>query len=261
MPGMPGGGYGGQVPSYNGAVHSTGPDGLSSAARPKRMRSDTKIMMGGAFPDCIKMINQLMNNKSAAPFLQPVDPIALGIPDYPTIITRPMDLSTIQTNLQYGAYANAEEFAEDVRLVWNNCEKYNGAEHYITHAANGLRKIFEKSFAQLKTKEFEPLPEGYIPPQMKGKPPKKAARLDNVVPHARAEMSYEEKRALCSHINALDAKYLGRVIQIINRCLPNILDERAPGQEEIEISVESLTNSALRELEDYVKELKVQQVI
>jgi hypothetical protein len=72
-------------------------DTLQQAApRPKRMRSETKIMMGGAFPDCVKMINSLLNNKQASPFLQPVDPIALGIPDYPTIITRPMDLSTIQ---------------------------------------------------------------------------------------------------------------------------------------------------------------------
>lgn len=261
MPGMSGGGYGGQQGAYNGGAQSAASDGLPSVARPKRIRSDTKIMMGGAFPDCLKMINQLLNNKSAAPFLQPVDPIALGIPDYPTIITRPMDLSTIQTNLNYGAYTNADEFADDVRLVWNNCEKYNGPDHYITQAANGLRKLFEKAFGALKTKDFEALPEGYIPPQVKGKPPKKVARLDNTTPHNRSEMSYEEKRALCTHINALDPKYLGRVIQIINRCLPNILDERAPGTEEIEISVESLSTTALRELEDYVKELKMQQII
>lgn len=80
--GMPSGGHGGDI--------------LPAVARPKRMRSETKIMMGGAFPECVKMLNSLMNNKTAAPFLQPVDPIALGIPDYPTIITRPMDLSTIQ---------------------------------------------------------------------------------------------------------------------------------------------------------------------
>lgn len=73
-----------------------GGDTLPPAVRPKRMRSETKIMMGGAFPECVKMLNTLMNSKTAAPFLQPVDPIGLGIPDYPTIITRPMDLSTIQ---------------------------------------------------------------------------------------------------------------------------------------------------------------------
>jgi len=262
MGAMPGGDVYGTVPGYQ--VPSMGApqvmDPLAQAPpRPKRMRQETKIVMGGAFPDCVKMINQLMNNKQASPFLEPVDPIALGIPDYPTIITRPMDLSTIQNNLLYGAYANADEFAEDVRLVWNNCEKYNGPDHYITAAANGLRKLFEKSFAQLKTKEFEPLPEGYIPPQLKGKPPKKVARLDNPTP--RAELTYDEKRALCTHINSLDQKYLGRVIQIINRCLPNILDDRQPGQEEIEISVETLSTTALRELEDYVKELKQQQVI
>ena len=104
MQGMPPSGYGGvasygQVPMASAQqqahVSSSAADILPSVARPKRMRSETKIMMGGAFPECAKMINTLMNHKSAAPFLQPVDPIALGIPDYPTIITRPMDLSTI----------------------------------------------------------------------------------------------------------------------------------------------------------------------
>lgn len=167
----------------------------------------------------------------------------------------------LQNNLLYGAYGNADEFAEDVRLVWSNCEKYNGPDHYITGAANGLRKAFDKTFMQLKTKEFEPLPDGYVPPPSKGKPTKKVARLDGTPTHSRPEMTYDEKRALCTNINSLDPKYLGRVIQIINRCLPNILDERAPGQEEIEISVESLSNNALRELEDYVKELKLQKII
>jgi hypothetical protein len=145
-------------------------------------------------------------------------------------------------------------------LVWNNCEKYNGPDHYVTNAANGLRKVFEKAFAQLKMKEFEPLPEGYVPPPVKGKVAKKAGVREPGGPH-RAEMTFEEKRALCTHINALDPRYLGRVIQIINRCLPNILDDRQPGQEEVEISVETLSTAALRELEDYVKELKQQQVI
>lgn len=96
--GVPSGGYGGVGAATSTSAGSVpaGPDTLPTVSRPKRMRSETKIMMGGAFPDCVKMLNTLMNNKSAAPFLQPVDPIALGIPDYPTIITRPMDLSTIQ---------------------------------------------------------------------------------------------------------------------------------------------------------------------
>lgn len=145
--------------------------------------------------------------------------------------------------------------------MWSNCEKYNGPDHYITSAANQLRKIFEKAYTQLKTREFEALPEGYVPPPAKGKPTKKVARLDSASSQSRPEMTYEEKRVLCASINGLDPKYLGRVIQIINRCLPNILDERSPGQEEIEISVETLTNNALRELEDYVKELKQQKVI
>ena len=34
-----------------------------------------------------------MRRKSAWPFLEPVDPVALNIPDYPDVVKHPMDLS------------------------------------------------------------------------------------------------------------------------------------------------------------------------
>lgn len=90
----------GQPPSIPSMQASMMDPLLPAPPRPKRMRSETKVMYGGAFPECMKMITSLMSNKQAAPFLMPVDPIALGIPDYPTIITRPMDLTTIQVRLK-----------------------------------------------------------------------------------------------------------------------------------------------------------------
>ena len=45
---------------------------------------------------CIVTTKALINNKNGAPFSQPVDYVALGIPHYPTIIKRPMDLGSIQ---------------------------------------------------------------------------------------------------------------------------------------------------------------------
>ena len=60
--------------------------------------------------------------KDAAPFLNPVDPIALNIPHYPTIVKHPMDFSTIErklaasnpqkpdANLNNPRYLNADEY-------------------------------------------------------------------------------------------------------------------------------------------------------
>lgn len=66
--------------------------------RQKRKRSETKVKYGGAFPECVKIIRQLMNHKFAGPFLEPVDPILLNVPDYHDVITNPMDLGTIEVN-------------------------------------------------------------------------------------------------------------------------------------------------------------------
>jgi hypothetical protein len=51
---------------------------------------------GGAFNDCIKILKALKTSKQASPFLEPVNPLALGIPDYFHVIKRPMDLGTVE---------------------------------------------------------------------------------------------------------------------------------------------------------------------
>ncbi len=41
----------------------------------------------------MRVMRKLMRRKSAWPFLEPVDPVALNIPDYPDVVKHPMDLS------------------------------------------------------------------------------------------------------------------------------------------------------------------------
>jgi len=121
----------------------------------KRKRSDTKVKLGGAFPDCVKIIKHLLNHKFAGPFVTPVDPVALQIPDYLDVIKNPMDLGTVEDKLLHGEYENVDEMADDVNLVWFNCEMYNGKDHDIVKMAKTLKKIFDKFYNQLKTKSFE----------------------------------------------------------------------------------------------------------
>lgn len=44
---------------------------------------------------CWRILQTLKKHPSSWPFLEPVDPIALGIPTYFEIIKEPMDFSTI----------------------------------------------------------------------------------------------------------------------------------------------------------------------
>lgn len=50
----------------------------------------------------------MKRHKSAAPFLYPVDPVALNIPDYFDIIKVPMDLSTIEQNFKNNYYRDGK---------------------------------------------------------------------------------------------------------------------------------------------------------
>lgn len=61
----------------------------------------------------------------ASPFRSPVDPNALGIPDYYDIIKTPMDMSTIRRKLEVGAYTDPWEFVNDVFMMFENAWVYN----------------------------------------------------------------------------------------------------------------------------------------
>ena len=93
--------------------------------------------------------------KDAAPFLNPVDPVALGIPHYPQIIKRPMDFTTIERKLAASnpskpdpnsanpRYHHADQFVQDVRLIFTNCVTFNGLEHPVTQMGKRVEAVFD----------------------------------------------------------------------------------------------------------------------
>lgn len=98
-------------------------------------------------PQCKKILERLMKHPFAGPFLEPVDPVALGIPDYPLIIKHPMDLGTISKKMSQSAYQDKAHFANDMKLVFNNCRSYNMPGSEIYRMADILSTIFEKSWS------------------------------------------------------------------------------------------------------------------
>jgi len=100
---------------------------------------------------CQQVLNQLMAHQHSWPFSSPVDPVALQIPDYFAIISHPMDLGTIKSKLNQGLYAHVDDFAWDVRLVWNNARVYNTPNSDIHHMAQNLSDVFEDLFKQIRT--------------------------------------------------------------------------------------------------------------
>ncbi|KAJ7688197.1 hypothetical protein B0H14DRAFT_3533478 [Mycena olivaceomarginata] len=70
-------------------------NGVSQAPTP----SGRPTLDMGQWRFCISAIRSLKKQKDAPPFLHPVDPFALGIPHYHSIVRNPMDLSTIEQKL------------------------------------------------------------------------------------------------------------------------------------------------------------------
>lgn len=89
-----------------------------------------------------------MAHRNAWPFNQPVDPVALNIPDYLDVVKQPMDLGTVLKNLDAGEYEDGQELLADVALVWGNCLLYNPPEHPICQWARELSAYTAKLVAE-----------------------------------------------------------------------------------------------------------------
>lgn len=106
----------------------------------------------GLMKHCTSLLNTLMNHKYGYVFNAPVDPVALGVPDYFTVITSPMDLGTIKANLHDSIYSSPLEFASDVRLTFANALKYNPAGDVVHKMAKTLSKVFENKWKRIEKK-------------------------------------------------------------------------------------------------------------
>ncbi|OMO75206.1 hypothetical protein CCACVL1_16303, partial [Corchorus capsularis] len=93
----------------------------------------------------LTVIKKVMKMEAAAPFNEPVNPEALGIPDYFDIIDTPMDFGTICKNLENSdKYMNSEDVFKDVQYIWDNCCKYNNKGDAILDLMRRVKKNFMK---------------------------------------------------------------------------------------------------------------------
>ncbi|KAL5343728.1 hypothetical protein BJX70DRAFT_121080 [Aspergillus crustosus] len=118
---------------------------LPYSTKPKKKKYQWELKF------CQEVLDELHKGKHfifISPFYFPVDPVALNIPTYHSVIKKPMDLSTVQSKLNTGQYENAKEFETDVRQIVKNCFKFNlkGDPTYI--AGEKLEEIFNTKWSQ-----------------------------------------------------------------------------------------------------------------
>jgi hypothetical protein len=144
------------APTQAADVHMA--DAISGASHANLPTSTLSVAQ---YKLCLSTIRQLKKQKDGAPFVLPVDTVALNIPHYNSIVKTPMDLSTVErklvssnptkpdSNPENPRYFTADEFINDTRLIFTNCYTFNGPDHVISQMAKRLEESFDRGIKHL----------------------------------------------------------------------------------------------------------------
>ncbi|KAH8382547.1 hypothetical protein KR009_004068, partial [Drosophila setifemur] len=106
--------------------------------------------------DLKTVLNCIWRSRWAYHFRNPVNSVSLGVPDYHTLVKRPMDLNTIKKRLNNNYYWQADEALEDFNLVFDNCMQYNMEGTPVYQAGKELKTAFYNRLGTIDlTKEEE----------------------------------------------------------------------------------------------------------
>jgi len=183
-----------------------------------------------AMERCNILLNDMKSNPLAEWFRDPVDHVNLGLTDYLQVISQPMDLSTIQKRLERSHYMSTEDFAHDVRLVWQNGITYNSANSMFGVVAGILAQIFERRFALLtRSAQLDP-----------GRP----------IPDRPGWPTFQQKKKfydLCTKLTLAD---LNQMVGLVQRsCQPAVSQ---CGHKEVEVDVDELDMETFHKVNQWV---------
>ncbi|KAL2331643.1 hypothetical protein Fmac_019224 [Flemingia macrophylla] len=264
----------------NGKRHGVGEMGHGHGMGSKLLKS------------CSSLLEKLMKHKHGWVFNTPVDAEGLGLHDYFSIITHPMDLGTVKSRLNKNWYKSPKEFAEDVRLTFRNAMTYNPKGQDVHVMAEMLSNVFEERWAIIESNYNSKMRYGqdygvaiptpsplsreapsFRPPpidmrrilnrsESMTQPPK----IMSITPSSRTpapkkpkakdphkrDMTYEEKQKLSSNLQSLPSEKLDAIVQIIKR-RNSALSQH---DDEIEVDIDSVDTETLWELDRFVTNYK-----
>ncbi|KAE9592984.1 hypothetical protein Lal_00029154 [Lupinus albus] len=252
-----------------------------------------RLGMGSKFfKSCSSLLEKLMKHKHGWVFNAPVDVEGLGLHDYFTIITHPMDFGTVKSRLSKNWYKSPKEFAEDVRLTFRNAMTYNPKGQDVHVMAEQLSKIFEERWAIIesdynrevrygieygatpnvpsplsrKVPAFPPAPLDMRRILNRSEPMTQTPRPMSITPSSRTpapkkpkakdphkrDMTFEEKQKLSTNLQSLPSDKLDAIVQIIKK-RNSALHQH---DDEIEVDIDSVDAETLWELDRFVTNYK-----
>lgn len=140
-------------------------ESLADADRPKRTvrapkskeidyTSKSRKKLKPELQFCDEVLAELTSPKHFAInqfFLEPVDPVALQIPQYYSVIKKPMDFGQVSRMLHNGDISSVKEFEKNVRLIFDNCFQFNGPPDQgnpVSQFAQQLKDLYESQMRQ-----------------------------------------------------------------------------------------------------------------
>jgi bromodomain-containing factor 1 len=126
-------------------IHPPKNKDLPYTVRPKSKKHATELKF------CKEVLTEIQKQKYypiTNPFMVPVDPVALNIPNYFTIIKKPMDVSTVAKKLDEGNYTTAGEFEKDFRQIVANCLRFNPPGNPVHLMGKQFEELFDSQWVR-----------------------------------------------------------------------------------------------------------------
>ncbi|EDR28252.1 bromodomain-containing factor, putative [Entamoeba dispar SAW760] len=206
---------------------------------------------------CKELNRKLMNQPESPAFNTPVDPVALQVPTYFSVIKRPMDLGTIKHNLSDKKYITKEEFQADMLLVFDNALLFNHPDSEVYHWAVKLKKQFEtlwkNAFKEKKTGDTKTSTTSHNDTLNKVEEKKsevsnsKKTRASSRKKNTNKPLTKEEMIKLRSDLKQIE-KNKDKLIEVLA-----VVNVDSKGKNEVSLDLSKYTTQQLRELQRILK--------
>jgi len=111
-----------------------------------------RVMMQGVWKTLDNILQTIKKRRKLSFwFLQPVN--INKVPDYSKRVKHPMDLGKVGQKIKKRSYKNPLEFRNDLRLIWENCRRYNQIGTAVQVSGEKLSEYFEKRWQRTEIEE------------------------------------------------------------------------------------------------------------